>query len=81
METRTPESKCPVCGHILDAATSINGEFEPRPGDVTLCVQCGEILIFNKDLRGRIPTAEEKLQYGDMPEVIVAQIFIRGWKQ
>lgn len=79
METRLAVDHCPKCGHILDAATgATDDKAVPRGGDVTLCIKCGEILTFTKDLKVRFPTKKEKLKFTSNPVVIKAQIFIRG---
>lgn len=40
--TATPPQTCRTCGHPFDTATCCEGEFSPAPGDLTLCVECGE---------------------------------------
>ena len=41
-------SPCPTCRMVNDGATTAIGEEgAPQEGDVTLCIGCGEILIFN----------------------------------
>lgn len=48
-----PPSKCPVCGKTVDAATPfIKGQEKarPRPGDVTVCVGCGEICAYTDEM-------------------------------
>ena len=57
--TRTPESACSSCGTLNDAATSVDGERGPRPGSVTVCLQCGHIMAFDLDLRLRELTDKE----------------------
>ena len=52
--------KCPKCGHILDAATSLENA-SPKPGDVTICVGCGNLLEFLKDKPWLAPISQEKL--------------------
>jgi len=51
----TEPSPCPKCGKMMDAATAlgtVDGRApEPRPGDVSLCAYCGEILCFDGDVR------------------------------
>lgn len=46
-----PESKCPVCGYVTDAATCVGHPSKrPRLGDISLCMGCGEILVFDSIL-------------------------------
>lgn len=53
---KTPESPCPYCGYVLDAAT---GGGVPEPGDVTICIQCIEFGVLDENLKVRKPTADE----------------------
>jgi hypothetical protein len=82
METIVPMSKCPECGHNMDAASSIGGDFNPRPGDLTCCIQCGELLAFNEDLHLRLPTKKERANLAADPKILgqvtQLQILIRG---
>lgn len=61
--TRMPECRCPFCGHKLDGVTSGPGQdpdATPRPGDVTYCIQCAGVLVFEGDpLSVRKAAAEE----------------------
>jgi hypothetical protein len=42
---------CPRCGYKMDAATHIGkGRARPKPGDFSLCLQCGQILRFDQQL-------------------------------
>lgn len=52
---RTTPSLCPNCGDKLDAATNMPGENGgPEPGDPTICLNCGCILVFtDKTIPGR----------------------------
>lgn len=56
--TRTPDQLCPVCSIKLDRTTSFEGK-TPRPRDVTICVQCLSVLMFDDGLQVRIPSPEE----------------------
>jgi hypothetical protein len=38
-------TKCNSCGYRIDAATGINGRI-PDPGDVSICIACGEPEVF-----------------------------------
>ncbi len=78
METRTPPNTCHTCGKVLDAATDTGDAPTPRPGDVSICIGCGELMIFTKGLRLRMPTVKEKRDCLQNPKVMAAQLFIRG---
>lgn len=43
-----PTSQCPVCHYELDCAKSPEHPLlEPNSGDISVCLNCGEILQFN----------------------------------
>lgn len=75
-------SKCPACGYAnLDCATgAFEEDLTPKPGDLSLCIRCGDMLVFTDKLGLRLPTKEE---YENLPDyvkkqIIQAQIVIRG---
>lgn len=49
---KTKPCPCPKCGYNLDRATSV--EFKdfhaPKNGDLTMCMKCGEMLMYNEDV-------------------------------
>ena len=52
--TKMGKDTCPCCGTMLDAATAIKEEDEehaPKPKDLTICVECGEILYYSEDMK------------------------------
>lgn len=55
---------CPFCRHTLDAATAgpSNPDAVPKPGDVTVCIECGAVLLFDDGLKVRGPTPEELVE-------------------
>lgn len=78
-----PRSFCVKCGKNLDAATPAEKEnVFPKPGDVSLCVYCGEILVFNDRLLLHKPTAEQMEDFKANAEqfnlIIKAQSLIRS---
>lgn len=57
---RLIESRCPQCNYKLDAATVANGDDRmPDPGDHSVCINCGQVLKYEADLRLRKATAAE----------------------
>ena len=43
-----PTSRCPVCRYDMDSATCAEKEkAEPSAGDLSVCLNCGEMLQFN----------------------------------
>lgn len=60
--TRLPVSQCPTCETQLDAASHLAAV--PKPGDFSICIQCGALLQFRPDLIVRLasPKALEELR-------------------
>jgi hypothetical protein len=57
---RLSPSRCPHCGHRLNAASRLSGPVpKPVPGDMTICFGCGEALQFDRRLRLTKITAAE----------------------
>lgn len=41
-------NNCPHCNYEHDTVTHVDGPpREPKPGDISLCISCGEISMFN----------------------------------
>jgi hypothetical protein len=55
----TPTSACPVCAHEFCCATNPNTGHRPKRDDLTICVACTAILLFNEDLTTRVATAAD----------------------
>jgi len=72
---KIPKSTCPKCGYLLDTSTSVFDDCTvPKAGDVSLCLACGEISVFNKDLTLRVPTKTESEHILHNPQVLEAQL-------
>jgi hypothetical protein len=52
---QTTPCKCPHCGYLVNAATDIQAETEPQPGDYSLCLNCGAGLVFTSTMEVREP--------------------------
>jgi len=58
-EIITP-SRCPFCGYHGDAASCLSDPtLRPQAGDVTVCIDCARINVFNADFTLRTITDEE----------------------
>ena len=61
-EIIVPNAPCPGCGYKMDRATCVSDHAAaPKPGDYTICINCSEILIFDRKLRTRRPTDREMI--------------------
>lgn len=54
-----PKTECPYCGKVNDLASSFKGKEKPEPGDISICIKCAGILVFDEELRIRRPTDSE----------------------
>lgn len=71
------ECACWRCGYIFNAATCVNKTAKPKPGDTSICVQCGEIGVYNKKLQVTKPTAAQLQKFEADPEIREAQAEVR----
>lgn len=56
-------SSCPLCGYMMNAAATIGEDSsKPQPGDYSLCLKCGAVLIFDTTLDPRMPTQDELIK-------------------
>jgi hypothetical protein len=59
--TRVPKTTCKnkKCGKSLDSATAFRHDCSPKPGDLTVCINCGLVHQFKAGLRLEALSAEE----------------------
>ena len=70
-----PVDQCPECGYVIEVTSGIcNNATKPRTGDISMCLGCGHLTLFNKDMTLREPSKEEALTISLMPEIIQAQL-------
>lgn len=72
---------CPVCSYAMDCATGIGHDHAPKPGDCTLCFNCGSLLLFGELLQFREPDPMERLAVelsDNWPTLERGQIMIRA---
>lgn len=78
-----PIGSCPGCNQAFDV---ILGDYEPKPNDISICINCGQLNVFTSDFNQRLATTRDLalLKFQD-PEnyskIIRASIFIKGKKQ
>jgi len=77
---RVPQSFCPLCGHKLDAASGMDTDDRPSPGDAGVCIQCATPLIYQDDLTMRAMTQAEinNLDPGCRRELEIAMLVVRS---
>jgi transcription initiation factor IIE alpha subunit len=57
-----PVVHCPVCNYRMDSAVSVGSQSRPRPGDLSLCAKCGEILVYDENMGVRQPLVKEMVE-------------------
>lgn len=80
--SRLEPDKCPICNYVMDAATCISDQDagkKPQEGDVTFCLKCASILVFDWNLKVQIPTRDffESLSCEDIYRFARTQALIR----
>ena len=68
----TPNSRCTNCGKDTDAATPVDGGRGPGPGDVSVCLYCHHLMIYDEETKLRNPTDEEIVELAGHPELVRA---------
>jgi hypothetical protein len=68
-----PEMRCTNCGKTVTHAAGINTDVCPVPGDGSICIDCGHLMIWNENLELRNPTDKEILDFAGDPRLIAAQ--------
>jgi len=53
-------SYCTVCKTILDGTSCVDDEAKPCPGDITICLYCGNVMAYDDALLLRNLTDDEK---------------------
>jgi len=56
---KVPDQKCPTCGTKLSAATAVKHDESPKPGSLTVCIECGTVLEFGASMELRVMTPEQ----------------------
>jgi len=54
-----PVMACPNCGVKLDAATDVIAEGPPAPGDLSICIDCMSLLVYDWENTIRLMTDDE----------------------
>jgi|SRR5277367_1643086 len=76
-----PEDFCPTCRYRTDSATCAkNSRLRPKPGDLTVCLNCGEVLEFQNDMKMKLATVSALMACGEELHALIvkAQSLIRS---
>lgn len=67
---------CTNCKRLVDDAQCINDDATiPDPGDVTICLYCGHIMVFAEDGGMRDPNSTEMHQIAGDPVLLAMMEF------
>lgn len=74
-----PGVPCPSCGYHLDAVTDPLGRAKPRPGDMSVCLNCATPLVFDVPPSLHVMTDEElaRLSEEEADDLMLAQRLVR----
>lgn len=76
-----PTSCCPSCLYEMDCATcATREEVQPSAGDLSICLNCGEILQFN-DILVLKPVAKGVLESLEPSKIALLQVVSERIKQ
>jgi hypothetical protein len=59
---------CPYCRHGFDASTNVDGDGQPKPGGLMLCINCAALLVLDEHLQPGEPTPQLVAQVMGDPE-------------
>jgi hypothetical protein len=68
------EQVCSKCSYKMEATTAAFGDQKPRPGDISMCLNCGHATIFDDRLQLREPTPEERVMLARHEGLLHAQL-------
>ena len=71
--TTVPTSKCSDCGSENDSASSVDGDNAPKQGSITVCLWCGHIMAFGKNLKLRELTKKEAYALAGDKRILMIQ--------
>jgi hypothetical protein len=70
---RMPATHCLNCERLVDGASGVDTKGKPRPGNITVCIYCGHLMAFARDLSMRELTGEEMREIAGDERVLAAQ--------
>lgn len=74
-EHRIPPFHCPKCGYLMNKSTdAFSSSVKPTEGDVSMCLMCGNLMLFNADLSVREPTEAERRELSVLPQIVEVDI-------
>lgn len=64
------DTKCPHCGYHADRQGAVDdSDATPTPGDVSLCISCGEWAVYDGGLALQSPSREQSREFSRDPDL------------
>ncbi|WP_414461850.1 hypothetical protein [Hyphomicrobium sp. DY-1] len=73
-----PPATCRTCGKLNDQISGVGHGHSAKPGDLSLCIQCGTLSIICDDFSLREPSEDEAAYLERLPDVIKARAVIKA---
>lgn len=74
MKKKVPVSVCVSCGESNDSFTSVKADdARPKSGDISICLYCGHVAIYDDNLTLRELTDDEMYEIAGHPILLRAQ--------
>lgn len=71
------ENRCPYCGYFSDRATHLEEEVTPEKGDLSFCINCGNVSKFDNNLN-LVKINLHKLSFQEKKEIARIKSAWRG---
>jgi hypothetical protein len=80
---RMPPNVCRQCGKPLDAAidAATGVDTEAAPGNLSICLDCSDVMVFADDLSLRAPTDAEIIAMAGDPTLVGAQALLDSFRK
>jgi hypothetical protein len=84
-DAEVPETSCANCGKRLDRASGVVDKHarnfkRPQAGDLSLCIGCGHVSVFDENLRLREPTDAEIVRWAADDRLVKASYALASIK-
>jgi hypothetical protein len=77
-----PVVVCTSCGKSMDAASNADeAPTPPHPGDISICLYCGHLMVFDSDLCLRALTDAEIVEVAGDPRLVRATNLLKKLKR
>jgi hypothetical protein len=71
MDHRLSQTQCPWCETPLDSVFDPDERAAPKPGDLTVCIQCASLLMLDENLIPQKISEDERRQILlDQPDLV-----------